>query len=51
MNPFMERPRASGPTCLINRISYSGCNSILGVSHFNARSIMNKLNILQKLYS
>ena len=43
----MEQPRASGPTCLINGISYCGCDSTLGVSYFNARSIMNKLNILQ----
>ena len=47
MNPFVERPRTSGPTCLINGISYRGCDSTLGASYFNARSIMNKLNILQ----
>ena len=43
----MEWPRASVPTYLINKISYSGCDSTLGVSYFNATSIMNKLNILQ----
>ena len=47
MNPFVERPRTSGPTCFINGISYRGCDSTFGVSYFNARSIMNKLNILQ----
>ena len=47
MNPFVERSRTSGPTCLINAISYRGCDSTFGVSYFNARLIVNKLNILK----